>query len=298
MKQETILEEEAEVSGLQGEGEDREEEDEVTPLPKIQHRFSRQQSEEKLRLDGLPSPSPPRDRRGKDPFPPPISEPRGTRMSPPRIQGRSSSPPSLIRHMSHSPPLERVRETETSELGGVSPTNLRRRSSSGVYSPLVVSADASTAQLREKDGKGGEKEKTGVRVSVERPTSAGREAAENELETKRRSFRDERARRQLFALAADGNVGSRESAYMGWAQLPSQLGHMKQRWEKEAGEGIRRRVESLLRPPRLTGAQIPLEFRGLQPRELGRLTVWRQKVQVICMYLWLHCFWYYVHIVM
>ena len=159
-------------------------------------------------------------------------------------------------------------------MGGVSPTQQRRRSSSGVYSPLMVSADASNVQHREKGGNGSEKVS---RLSQQRLTSSKLEVSEGDSKKKRWSLRDERARRQLFALSADGKVGSRESAYMGWTQLP-QLGQIRQRWEKEAGEGVRRRVENLLSPPRLMGTQIPLEFRGLQTQEPGRLSVWTQKV--------------------
>ena len=164
-------------------------------------------------------------------------------------------------------------------MGGVGPTHqLRRRSSTGVYSPLMVSTDASSVHLKKMDGqKGDAKIPQETRLSQERPPSGGLVVAGGEAESRRRSLRDERARRQLFALSADGKVGSRESAYMGWTSQP-QLGQMKQRWEKEAGEGVRRRVENLLCPPQLTGAQIPLEFRGLLPREPGRLSVWRQKV--------------------
>ena len=257
--------------------EGEEEGDEVAPLPKIEKRLSRRQSEEKLRLDGLPSLSPPQERRQEKthPFPPPtIEEDSG--------DSHTQTPPSLTRQTS-SPPLGRLSKTkeEGMAMGGVNPAQqLRRRSSTGVYSPLLISTDASSLHRKKtKDGKKDPKIVQETRLSQERPPSGGLVVTGgDEAEPKRRSLRDERARRQLFALSADGKIGSRESAYMGWTPHP-QLGQMKQRWEKEAGEGVRRRMENLLSPPRLTGASVPLEFRGLLPREPGRLTVWRQKVR-------------------
>lgn len=251
--------------------------DEVPALPNIEKKVFRRQSEEKLKMDGLPSLSPPQDRKRK---PHPSLHPNRDEDKKPSEGGplKSPSPPSFPRHVSRSPPLGRLQETpeEGVAVGGVSPTQQhRRRSSSGVYSPLMVSMDASSRQ-RDKDGE--ERVTQDTSLSQELLTSPELEVPEGEEgEVKRRSLRDERARRQLFALSADGKVGSRESAYMGWACTP-QLKQLQQRWEKEAGEGVRRRVENLLSPPRLTGTQIPLEFRGLKTREPGRLSVWAQKV--------------------
>ena len=122
-------------------------------------------------------------------------------------------------------------------MGGVSPTQqLRRGSLTGVYSPLMVLTDASDIcdrhRAEEKD------EERADSVSPERPTSSDLGVvSEEESEGKRWSVRDERARKKLFVLSADGKVGSRESAYMGWATPTPQLGQLRQRWEKEAGEG-------------------------------------------------------------
>ena len=280
IKQETIPE-----NGGEDEG------DEVTPLPSIEKKLIRRSSEEKLRLDGISSLSPPRERRVDKPRESPPSSSKhphhGTVLAPPL--GRGS-------YASRSPPLGRLQEVNgreengSSEVGGVGPSHSptlqpKRRNSAGVYSPLMVSTDASDL-LRKKE----EDEKSITQstqtpvlqdrpVSQERPVSTELAVSDGNSDTKRRSLRDERARRQLFALSADGKVGSRESAYMGWSPLP-QTGQMKQRWEKEAGEGVRRRVENLLSPPRLAGKQVPFEFRGLQPRQPGRLTVWKQKVNL------------------
>ena len=236
-------------------------EDEVAPLPNIDKQLSRRYYEEKLRMDGLPSLSPPQQRAhgGRDSSPTPL-------------------PPS-------SPPLGRLQEVnETTEaedeVGRVSPapspTQYRRKSSIGVYSPLVISADASDNRRRSENLE--KKTAQGSRLSQPATPTTSPEVSAGETNENRRSLRDERARRQLFALSVDGKVGSRESAYMGWSSPPPQLGQMRQRWEKEAGEGIKRRVAGLLRSPRMTGSQVPLEFRGLLPGEPGRLSVWRQKV--------------------
>ena len=264
------------------------EQDDIAPLPNIERRFSRRQSEEKLRLDGLPSLSPPRERRDKPHTPSPsINEHTTGEKPPPLSRGypKSPSPPSLPRH---SPPLGRLRETDTTEegvvVGGVSPTQkLKRRNSSGVYSPLIISTDASDIHKMD------ERVMQEDRLSQERPLSSELDVTDNEeVETKRRSLRDERARRQLFALSADGKVGSRESAYMGWGTPNPQMGQLKQRWKKEAGEVVRRRVQHLLSPPRLTGSQVPFEFRGLQPQEPGRMTVWKQKVSMLTHWMCVH----------
>ena len=255
--------------------------DEVPALPNIEKKVLRRQSEEKLRMDGLPSLSPPQERKRK---PHPSLQPDGDEDRKPSEGGpsKSPSPPSFPRHVSRSPPLGRLQETQEEGVagGGVSSTQKnRRRSSSGVYSPLMVSMDASSRQ-RDKDSQ--ERVIQDTSLSQEQSTSPELEVPEGEEgEAKRRSLRDERARRQLFALSADGKVGSRESAYMGWA-CTAQLKQLQQRWEKEAGEGVRRRVENLLSSPRLTGTQVPLEFRGLKTREPGRLSVWAQKVYVVC----------------
>ncbi|CAI8021499.1 Villin-1 [Geodia barretti] len=229
-------------------------EDGIAPLPIIEKRALRSNSEEKLRMDGLPSLSPPQQRANK------------TRSI--------SSPPA-------SPPLGRLQEgDETETTDGVarvsptpSPAQLRRKSSTGVFSPLMISTDASSNRSKSENLEKIVETEPHLSQLVT-PTSKTLEASIRD--EKRWSVRDDRARRQLFALSAEGKVGSRESAYMGWAS-PPQLTQMKQRWEKEAGESVKKRVASLLRTPRLTGPQVPLEFRGLQPHEPGRLTVWRQK---------------------
>ena len=233
-------------------------EDGIAPLPSIDKRTLWRNSEEKLRMDGLPSLSPPQQRANKTPS--------------------ASSPPA-------SPPLGRLQEvdeTETTDgVGRVSPTpspaQLRRKSSTGVFSPLMISTDASSNRSKSENLEKIIETEPHLSQLVT-PTSKTLEASIRD--EKRWSLRDDRARRQLFALSAEGKVGSRESAYMGWAS-PPQLAQMKQRWEKEAGESVKKRVARLLRTPRLTGPQVPLEFRGLQPHEPGRLTVWRQKV-ILC----------------
>ena len=226
--------------------------DEISPLPNIDKQGIRRNSEEKLRMDGLPSLSPPLQRASKTPSPP------------------------------ASPPLGRLQEEEEEEeesndgTARVTPTpssaQLRRKSSTGVFSPLMISTDASSNRSKSENL---EKKVETLSQLVTPPTSKTLEMAIRD--EKRWSLRDERARRQLYALSAEGKVGSRESAYMGWASSP-QLAQMKQRWEKEAGESAKKRVAGLLRTPQLTGPQVPLEFRGLQPREPGRLSLWRQKV--------------------
>ena len=239
--------------------------DAIAPLPDIDRRSLRRNSEEKLKMDGLPSLSPPQQRAH-----PHTSHPHQTPGS---------------RMVSRSPPLGRLNEVDdTAEVGGVNPTpspaQLRRRGSSGVYSPLMISAVAASDGRRKSENLDKKPQKD-ARFSQPTPQTHTPDDESSEVgvvEEKRRSLRDERARRQLFALSADGKVGSRESAYMGWGGGPQQ-GQLQQRWEKEAGERIKRRISGLLWTPRLTGPQVPLEFRGLLPREPGRLSVWRQKVR-------------------
>lgn len=239
-------------------------------------------------MDGISSLSPPQERKTDK-----------QHQSPPSVarhKSHETSQSSRISYSSRSPPLGRLQEVDSFEedgtnvVSGVSSSHspvlqLRRRSSSGVYSPLMVSTDASTVlHKRKKNGKTESTPETKALqnrpLSQESQTSTDLNVSEGDKDEKRRSLRDERARRQLFALSAEGKVGSRESAYMGWASLP-QVGQMKQRWEKEAGEGVRKRVENLLSPPQLTGDQVPFEFRGLQPYQPGRLSVWKQKV-IVC----------------
>ena len=235
-------------------------EDEIAPLPNIDKKTSRRNSEEKLRMDGLPSLSPPPQRVNK---PPPTSPLPG------------------------SPPLSRLAEVaevdetaeEEKECARVSPTpspaQLRRKNSTGVYSPLMISKDASDTRCKSENLEKKTEQESRLSQPLVTPVTKSLEVAIKD--EKRWSLRDEKARRQLFALSIEGKVGSRESAYMGWAS-PPQLGQMRQRWEKEAGESVRMRVAGLLRTARLTGPQVPLELRGLQPREPGRLSLWRQKV--------------------
>ena len=246
-------------------------EDEVAPLPTIDKKLTRRSSEEKLRLDGLPSLSPPQQRSAA------ASRPQAG-----AGQRKSTSPPTS-RLVSRTPQLGQLKEvddtTEKETVGGVGhsniPAQLRRRSSGGVYSPLMISAVASEG--RRKSDNLEKKPPQNGHLSQPMPQQPTPSASEDSDE-KRRSLRDERVRRQLFALSAEGKVGSRESAYMGWATAPPQLGQLKQRWEKEAGEKVKRRVGGLLCSPQLTGSWVPLEFRGLLPRLPGRLSAWRQKV--------------------
>ena len=298
------------------EEEEEEGEDKIAPLPTIKPKVSRRFSEERLRLDGLPPPppSPPLETRvrphsPKERMSPPITPPKSGDHSLLRIQEKPSSPPSL-RASGSTSPVERLMDADTVKVGGVSPTQPRRKSSSGVYSPLMVSTRSPSVQHREKSGGGegmseggkgkegggegreggerkeGEEEKEGChgeggggkegKETEGLPTSGQEE--EESVEAKRRSFRDERARRQLFAVSADGKIGSRESAYMGWSLQP-QVHQIRERREKEEGERVKRRVQTLLRPPLCTGPQVPLEFSALQTRERGKLHIWRQKVR-------------------
>ena len=227
----------------------KESDDEVAPLPRIHPSLSRKHSQEKLRLDGLAT----EDGDKSAPNSPKLGS---LRSSPPVAMTTKSSPPlSRSTVQQHSPPSPRTHQRltavttsdDSSSMEGLPPSpsspttsDNRRLSSSAVYSPLMVSTNASPKA----DRPSGDARKSNRPVSVPTPPPQGSEA---------------------LAL------------FMNSANLPH-LSHVRERHEREEKGRAEEVVAGLLEPPLCCEEDVPVVFRGLELERANAVFVWKQKV--------------------
>ena len=229
----------------------RESDDEVAPLPRIHPSLSRKHSQEKLRLDGLAT----EDGDKSAPNSPKLGS---LRSSPPPVAMTTKSSPPLSRTtmQQHSPPSPRTHQRLTAvtisdnstSMEGLPPSpsspsssDNRRLSSSAVYSPLMVSTNASPKA----DRSSGDARKSNRPVSVPTPPPQGSEA---------------------LAL------------FMNSANLPH-LSHVRERHEREEKGRAEEVVAGLLEPPLCCEEDVPVIFRGLELERANAIFVWKQKVR-------------------
>lgn len=226
----------------------KESDDEVAPLPRIHPSLSRKHSQEKLRLDGLAT----EDGDKSAPNSPKLGS---LRSSPPVAMTTKSSPPlSRSTVQQHSPPSPRTHQRltavttsdDSSSMEGLPPSpsspttsDNRRLSSSAVYSPLMVSTNASPKA----DRPSGDARKSNRPVSVPTPPPQGSEA---------------------LAL------------FMNSANLPH-LSHVRERHEREEKGRAEEVVAGFLEPPLCCEEDVPVVFRGLELERANAVFVWKQK---------------------
>ena len=173
-----------------------------------------------------------------------------------------------------SKPLKSSLEKPTSPKGGkYSPPSLRMRLLEGGGKANIDARGIPNFETREKGSTSpGRDKRRSVSVYSPLVVSSTANSSKGEQQGKRE--------RSVSNPSPPQRSSESLALYMNSADLPH-LNHLQERHQKEERERAEERVESLLGGPRLSGDDVPLEFRGLQ-LEGGkrRVYVWKQKVCV------------------